>query len=53
VAERLYSMLARRPRLRFPSEHVPAVAEVLERHVDRVAVVAADVLAGTAGGVAR
>jgi hypothetical protein len=53
VAERLYSMLARRPRLRFPSEHVPAVAEVLERHVDRVAAVAADVLAGTAGGVAR
>ncbi|HKX70170.1 MAG TPA: hypothetical protein VJM75_03030 [Acidimicrobiales bacterium] len=53
VAERLYSMLARRPRLRLPSEQVPAVAEVLERHVHRVAAVAADVLAGTAAGVGR
>jgi hypothetical protein len=51
VAERLYSMLARRPRLRFPSEQVPAVAQVLERHADRVATVAAEVLAATATGV--
>ncbi len=53
VAERLYSMLDRRPRLRFPSEQVPAVAQVLERHAYRVATVAFDVLATTAGHVGR
>jgi hypothetical protein len=45
VAERLHDLLARRPRLRFPREELPAVAEVLGAHAGRVAAVAPDVLA--------
>ena len=49
VAERLHSLLARRPRLRFGRERLPAVAEILRDHARRVAAVAPDVLAATAG----
>jgi hypothetical protein len=45
VAERLHDLLARRPRLRFPREELPAVAEVLGGHAGRVAAVAPGVLA--------
>ncbi|MGH9111427.1 MAG: hypothetical protein ACRDZN_03880 [Acidimicrobiales bacterium] len=51
VAERLYSMLARRPRLRLPWEQVPAVAQVLESHAGPVAAVAAEVVGTTAAGL--
>ena len=44
VAERLRAMLARRPRLRLPAEHVDAVATVLAAHRDRVAAAAAAVI---------
>lgn len=48
VADRLYGMLARRPRLRLPERHVPAVADALAGQVERVRAVAAEVLADTA-----
>jgi hypothetical protein len=51
VAERLELMLAHRPRLAFPEEHVPAVAAVLERHAIPVAAVAEDVLDAMATAV--
>jgi hypothetical protein len=45
VAERLHDLLARRPRLRFSREELPAVAEVLGAHAGPVAAVAPEVLA--------
>lgn len=45
VAERLHDLLARRPRLRFSREELPAVAHVLESHAGQVAAVAPGVLA--------
>lgn len=45
VAERVFSMLARRPRLSFPRAELPAVTAVLETHLDQVAHEAAPVLA--------
>lgn len=48
VAERLVTMLARRPRLALPPGRVPAVAAVLERHLDRVGAVAVGVIADVA-----
>jgi hypothetical protein len=45
VAERLHDLLARRPRLRFSREELPAVAEVLGAHAAPVAAVAPEVLA--------
>jgi hypothetical protein len=45
VAERLHDLLARRPRLRFSREELPAVAEVLGAHAGQVADAAPGVLA--------
>jgi hypothetical protein len=45
VAERLHDLLARRPRLRFSREQLPAVAHVLGDHAERVAAVGPGVLA--------
>jgi len=47
VADRLFGMLARRPRLRLPEEQVPIVAEVLAGVADQVRALAPDVLADT------
>jgi hypothetical protein len=47
VAERLFGMLARRPRLRLPEEQVPTVAEVLGGQAEAVRALAPDVLADT------
>jgi hypothetical protein len=49
VAERLHALLARRPRLGFPRDQLPAVAQVLGGHARHVAAVAPEVLAATAG----
>jgi len=49
VAERLHDLLARRPRLRFSREELPAVAEVLDVHAGQVAAVAPEVLAALRG----
>jgi hypothetical protein len=48
VAERLYGMLARRPRLALPAEQVPLVADVLAAHAPGVGEVAPAVLDDTA-----
>jgi acyl carrier protein phosphodiesterase len=48
VADRLHSMLARRPRLRLPDDQVATVADVLARHVDAVLSAAPVVLDDTA-----
>jgi hypothetical protein len=50
VAERLHDLLARRPRLRFPREQLPAVAEVLGAHAGGVARVAPRVLTTITAG---
>jgi hypothetical protein len=50
VAERLHDLLARRPRLRFSREQLPAVAQVLGAHAGQVAAVAPRVLATITGG---
>ena len=47
VADRLYAMLARRPRLRLPEDRVTVVAEVLADEVGSVRDAAADVLTDT------
>jgi hypothetical protein len=47
AAERLHGMLARRPRLALPEEHVGTVADLLAAHVDAVAAVAAQVFDDT------
>jgi hypothetical protein len=49
VAERLHSVLARRPRLRFGRERLPAVTRILGSHARGVATVGPDVLAAAAG----
>jgi hypothetical protein len=48
VADRLYAMLARRPRLALPAEQVPLVADVLAAHAPAVGSVAPAVLDDTA-----
>jgi hypothetical protein len=48
VADRLYAMLARRPRLALPAEQVPLVADVLAAQAPAVGSVAAAVLDDTA-----
>jgi hypothetical protein len=48
VADRLYGMLARRPRLALPAEQVPLVADVLAAHAPGVEEVAGEVLDATA-----
>jgi hypothetical protein len=48
VADRLHAMLARRPRLRLPDEHVATVADVLGGHAGAVRSAAAVVLGDTA-----
>jgi hypothetical protein len=50
VAERLYDLLARRPRLRFSREEVPAVAKVLAAHAGEVAAVGPGVLTAVTDG---
>jgi hypothetical protein len=50
VAERLHDLLARRPRLRFSREALPAVAHVLGAHAGHVAGVAPQVLATITAG---
>ncbi|MGH9192818.1 MAG: hypothetical protein ACRDZ0_10165 [Acidimicrobiales bacterium] len=50
VAERLHDLLARRPRLRFSREALPAVAHVLGAHAGQVAGVAPQVLATITAG---
>jgi hypothetical protein len=50
VAERLHDLLARRPRLRFSREALPAVAHVLAAHAGQVAGVAPQVLATITAG---
>jgi hypothetical protein len=50
VAERLHDLLSRRPRLRFPRDQLPAVAEVLGAHSDGVAAVAPGVLTTITAG---
>jgi hypothetical protein len=50
VAERLHHLLARRPRLRFPREELPAVANVLGAHAAEVAAVGAGVLTAVTDG---
>jgi hypothetical protein len=50
VAERLHDLLARRPRLRFSREALPAVANVLGAHAGQVAAVAPRVLAAITAG---
>jgi hypothetical protein len=50
VAERLHDLLARRPRLRFSREELPAVANVLGAHAGAVAAVGAEVLATVTDG---
>lgn len=47
VAHRLVAILANRPRLRLDVAHVPAVARVLDRHVDAIRGHAPDVLTRT------
>jgi hypothetical protein len=51
VADRLFGMLARRPRLRLPHEQVPAVADVLSETADQVRELAPGVIADTIGAV--
>jgi acyl carrier protein phosphodiesterase len=51
VADRLYGMLARRPRLRLPADQVGAVADVLAELSDQVRTVAPDVFADTVRAV--
>jgi hypothetical protein len=51
VADRLFGMLARRPRLRLPEDQVPTVAEVLAGQADQVRALAPDVFADTARAV--
>jgi hypothetical protein len=53
VADRLYGMLARRPRLALPAEQVPLVADVLAAHAPAVGDVADAVLDDTARQVNR
>ena len=48
VADRLYAMLARRPRLRLPPDQVDVVAEVLGGLADRVREAGPEVVADTA-----
>ena len=50
VAERLHDLLSRRPRLRFPRELLPAVADVLGAHAGGVAAVAPGVLTTITAG---
>jgi hypothetical protein len=50
VAERLHDLLARRPRLRFSREELPAVANVLGAHAGEVAAVGPEVLATVTDG---
>ena len=50
VAERLHDLLARRPRLRFPREELPTVANVLGAHAGAVAAVGRGVLAAVTAG---
>ena len=50
VAERLHDLLARRPRLQFSREEVPAVANVLGAHAGQVAAVGPRVLATVTAG---
>jgi hypothetical protein len=50
VAERLHDLLARRPRLRFSREELPAVAQVLGAHAGAVAAVAPGVLSTITAG---
>ncbi len=51
VADRLYGMLARRPRLRLPADQVGLVAEVLADLSDQVRTAAPDVFADTVRAV--
>jgi len=51
VADRLYGMLARRPRLRLPPEQVATVAEALAGQAEQVRAVAPEVLADTVRAV--
>jgi hypothetical protein len=53
VADRLYGMLARRPRLRLPADQVDVVAEVLAGLSDQVLTAAPDVIADTVRAVHR
>jgi hypothetical protein len=50
VADRLVAILRHRPRLRLDPAKVPAVARVLDRHVDAIRRRAPDVLASTFAG---
>ena len=50
VAERLHDLLARRPRLRFSREELPAVANVLGAHAGEVAAVGPGVLTAVIDG---
>jgi hypothetical protein len=50
IAERLHDLLARRPRLRFSREELPAVARVLGAHTGAVAAVGPGVLAAVTEG---
>ena len=50
VAERLHDLLARRPRLRFAREELPAVANVLGAHAAEVAAVGPEVLRAVTDG---
>ncbi len=52
MADRLYAMLARRPRLALAAEEVPVVADVLAAQAPAVVAVAAAVLDDTARQVA-
>lgn len=52
VAERLHTMLARRPRLRLPHAQVATVADELARHTGSVVASGPRVLSDTAGSVA-
>jgi hypothetical protein len=51
VADRLFAMLDRRPRLRLPDASVPVVAEVLAEQADAVRDAADDVIADTVRAV--
>lgn len=51
VADRLFAMLDRRPRLRLPDARVPVVAEVLAEQTDAVRDAADDVIADTVRAV--
>ena len=50
VAERLHDLLARRPRLRFSRDELPAVANVLGAHAGEVAAVGPGVLTAVTDG---